>query len=217
MRWRCAAFLLGALCLQPAVARADSFDTVSFGVHAGTLGYGINLERPLLFDLSARASLSTLTSTTQSIYDNNPWSSRFTENNVLVAIDFRPYGGRWRVSGGLLFGSDHVDKIAQSVNGNYVFNGNTYSAANSGAVTSTVSYARPAIYLGVGAGTGILKGLTIAFDAGVVVRNGSSTTSAGSGPLANNPQFRSDLATTTAQFRTHFIQPVASVGVSFRP
>jgi hypothetical protein len=216
MRWRFVAVLVGALCAYPALAQADSFDPVSFGAHASTLGYGITIERPLLFDLSVRATTGALSSTSQPSYDGNQWSSTFRQNNVLVAMDWRPYAGRWRLSGGLLFGSDHIDKVALSSGGNVLLNGTAYPAAGTGTVSSRISFARPAVYLGVGAGTGILKGLTIAFDAGIVIRNGSLSTSA-TGPLAANAQFQNDLATTSAQFRTRLIQPVIGVGIVFRP
>ena len=216
MNLRLVALLLGALCVTPAAARADSFDPISFGVHAGTLGYGITLERPLLFDLSARVTTGSLSTTSTITYDNNPWSSTFHENNVLVAMDWRPYAGRWRLSGGLLLGGDYVDKTAQSVAGNYVLNGNTYAASNAGVVSSRISFARPALYLGFGGGTGILKGLTIAFDAGIVIRNGTLSTNA-TGPLQGNPQFQADLAATAAQFRTRLVQPVIGVGLVYRP
>lgn len=210
------AVLVGALCAAPALAQADSFDPVSFGVHASTLGYGITLERPLLFDLSVRATTGAISSTSQRSYDGNPWTSTFRQNNVLVAMDWRPYAGRWRLSAGLLFGSDHVDKVALSQNGSIVLNGTAYPATATGQVSSRISFARPSIYLGVGAGTGIVKGLTLAFDAGIVIRNGSLDTMA-TGPLATNAQFQNDLAATATQFRTRLVQPVIGVGLVFRP
>jgi hypothetical protein len=216
MRWRVVAVLIGALCTLPAVARADSFDPVSFGVHASTLGYGITLERPLLFDLSVRATTGALSSTGERSYDGQKWTSNFRQNNVLVAMDWRPYGGRWRLSGGLLFGNDHIDKTAENLNGNVSLNGTSYPVAGTGLVSSRISFGRPAVYLGVGGGTGILKGLTIAFDAGIVIRNGTLETSA-TGPLSANAQFQNDLAVTSAQFRTRLIQPVVGVGLVFRP
>jgi hypothetical protein len=216
MRWRFVAMLLGALCVIPAVARADSFDPVSFGVHVSTLGDGITLERPLLFDLSARVTTGWLSESGQRNYDGSPWTSTFHENNALVAMDWRPYGGRWRLSGGLLFGGDHVDKVAQSLGGNYLLNGNAYPVNNAGIVSAHVSFARPAIYAGFGGGTGILKGLTIAFDAGIVVRNGTLSTNA-TGPLQGSAQFESDLAATAAQFRTRLVQPVIGIGLVYRP
>ncbi len=216
MKWRSVAVLLSALCLIPVTARADSFDPISIGAHIGTLGAGVTLERPLLFDLSARVTTGALSTTNQQTYNNAPWTSTFHENNVLVAMDWRPYGGRWRLSGGLLFGGDYVNKVAQSNSGNYLLNGNSYPVSGAGVVSARVSYARPAIYAGFGAGTGILRGLTIAFDAGIVVRNGTLSTTA-TGPLAANPVFQSDLAATASQFRTRLIQPVIGIGLVYRP
>ena len=216
MRWRFVAVLLGALCVIQAIARADSFDPVSFGVHASTLGDGITLERPLLFDLSARVTTGLLSTSSQHTYDGNPWSSTFHENNVLVAMDWRPYGGRWRFSGGLLLSGDHVDKVAQAVDSNYFLNGKAYPVNNAGVVSARITFAQPAIYAGFGGGTGILKGLTIAFDAGIVVRNGTLSTNA-TGPLQASAQFESDLAATAAQFRTRLVQPVIGVGLVYRP
>jgi hypothetical protein len=208
--------LLLALCVSPTIARADSFDPISIGAHVGTLGAGVTLERPLLFDLSARLTTGLLSTTSMQSYNNAPWTSTFHENNVLAAMDWRPYGGRWRLSGGLLFGGDYVNKVAQSTNGNYLLNGNSYPVSGAGVVSARVSYARPAIYLGLGGGTGVLRGLTIDFDAGIVVRNGSLSTSA-TGPLAGDAAFQSDLAATASQFRTRLIQPVIGIGLVYRP
>jgi len=216
MRWRFVAVLLGALCVISAIARADSFDPVSFGVHVSTLGAGITLERPLLFDLSARITTGLLSTSSTIMYDNNPWTSTFHENNVLVAMDWRPYSGRWGLSGGFLLGGDYVDKVAQNAGGNYILNGNAYPVNNAGVVSARISFARPALYLGIGAGTGILKGLTIAFDAGIVIRNGTLSANA-TGPLKASPQFQADLAATAAQFRTRLVQPVIGVGLVYRP
>lgn len=216
MRWRLVVVLLGALCVLPAIARADSFDPVSFGVHASSLGDGITLERPLLFNLSARVSTGSLSLSSVHTYDNDRWQSTFHENNVLVAMDWRPYAGRWRLSGGLLFGGDYVGKVAQANGGAYLLNGRAYPAGGAGTVSARISFARPAIYAGFGGGTGILKGLTIAFDAGIVVRNGTVSASA-SGPLQANPQFEADLAATAAQFRTRLVQPVIGIGLVYRP
>jgi hypothetical protein len=217
MRWRFAALLLAAWCVSPAAARADSFDPVSFGVNVGTLGYGITLERPLLFNLSARLStgaLSLALGTPSS--GGGSWQSTLRENNVLLATDWRPYGGRWFLSGGVLLGSDHVDDVAQPSGGNVTLNNTTYPVAGTGTVTVRTSYAQPALYLGAGGGTGIFKGLTIAFNAGVVIRNGTVTRFA-TGPLQSNAAFQADLAAAGGAARTHVLYPVLSVGLLFRP
>jgi hypothetical protein len=216
MRWRLVTLLLAALCAFPATVRADSFDPVSFGAQVSTLGYGLTLERPLLFDLSVRVATGALSASERGTISSNAWEATFQENNVLLAADWRPYGGRWRLSGGLLFGTDHVNYAAQPGGANYDLNGHFYPVTGAGAVTGQVSYAHPALYFGAGGGTGLYKGLTLAFQAGFVLRSGTATIGA-TGPLQNNAQFQSDLDETATHFRTRFVQPVVGVGLVFRP
>jgi len=217
MRWVSAALGVIALCGVPAIARADSFDPVSVGLQASTLGFGVTLERPLLFNLSARVATGNLSASGQVTTGGSPWTQNLRESNVLVAADWRPYAGRYRLSAGLLFSSDHTDYAAKSVNGStYTINNDSYPVALAGNVGARVSYPHPAIYLGVGGGTGITRGFTIAFDVGVVVRNGALTASA-TGPLQTNAQFLADLHSVAAGFRTQSIQPVVDLGLVFRP
>jgi len=217
MRWASAALSAIALCGVPVLASADSFDPVSVGVQASTLGFGVTLERPLLFNLSARIATGTLSSTDQVVTGGTPWRRTAHESNVLVAADWRPDAGRYRLSAGLLFGSDHTDYTVKSVNGSsYDINGTPYAVAGAGTVGARVSYPHPAVYLGVGGGTGITRGFTIAFDAGLVLRNGATTTSA-TGPLQNDPGFQANVQAVAAGFPTRWIQPVVDVGLVFRP
>jgi hypothetical protein len=134
-----------------------------------------------------------------------------------VAADWRPYAGRYRISAGLLFGNDHTDYVAKSANGStYTINGTSYPVALAGNVGARVAYPHPALYAGVGGGTGITRGFTIAFDAGIVVRNGTTTASA-TGPLQNDPLFQANLQSVAAGLRTRYIQPVIDIGLVFRP
>ena len=217
MKWVSASVALIALCGMPAFARADSFDPVSIGVQASTLGFGLTLERPLLFNLSARVATGLLSTTDQQQYGGSPWTRTVHESNVLIAADWRPYAGRYRLSAGLLFGNDHTDYTVKSVDGStYVINGTSYPIAAAGVVGAKVAYPHPALYFGVGGGTGITRGFTIAFDAGFVIRNGATTASA-TGPLQNDPQFQANLQRVAGDLKRQFIQPVVDVGLVFRP
>jgi hypothetical protein len=217
MKWVAASLALLALGSVPTLARADSFDPVSVGVQASTLGFGITLERPLLFNLSARVATGNLSSSDEQSYGGSPWTRTAHESNVLVAADWRPYAGRYRLTAGLLFGSDHTDYTVRSLNGtSYVINGTSYPVAGAGVVGARVAYPHPAVYLGVGGGTGITRGFTIAFDAGLVLRNGATTVSA-TGPLQNDAHFTADLQSVAAGFKIQSIQPVIDLGLVFRP
>lgn len=217
MKWVSAAVTLLTLCGVPAAARADSFDPVSIGVQASTLGLGLTLERPLLFNFSARIATGLLSTSDQVTSGGSPWTRTTNEANVLIAADWRPYAGRYRLTGGLLLGNDHTDYTVRSVDGAHqVINGVSYPIAQAGIVGVHTAYPHPAFYLGVGGGTGITAGFTISFDAGVVLRNGATTASA-TGPLNASPQFQANLQTVASGFRVQSLQPVIDLGLVYRP
>lgn len=217
MNVRCAAILAAAaLALLPAVARADSFDPISIGVHAGTLGYGFTLERPLLFDLSARIETGNMSLTQAATIGGIPSVETQHFANVLTALEWRPQALRFGISAGLLFGSDHTDYIARQDLGAYTINGNVYPVAAAGGVATRVSFDRPALYFGIGTNTGIARGLAIAVNAGIVIQNGIAQTSA-TGPAAQTPALQRDLLAQNGQFRTRVVYPAVSIGLTFRP
>jgi hypothetical protein len=210
-----ASFVL-ALVAVPAAARADLFSSVSYGVHASTIGHGITLEKPLLYDFSVRITTGTLSVSQQTTYDANRYTTTTRYSNVGVIADFRPYGGRYRISGGLVFGNDRVDNVARDASAFVRVGNGLYPVSGTGAVNARVAFDRPSIYAGVGTGTGLIRGLALDFDAGALVRNGTASAGA-TGPLANDPVFRTDLERLRGELRTHVVVPVLSVGLVYRP
>ena len=214
--------LLAASCAAaavlafPAAARADIFSSVSTGVHVSTIGDGITLEKPLLYDFSLRVSTGALSASQQFTYDNNPYTTTTHYNNVAVIADYRPYAGRYRISGGLVFGNDYVSNVARDVASTIRIANNLYPVAATGTVTARVNYSRPSLYAGIGTGTGQIRGLALQFDGGILIRNGTASATA-TGPLNANPAFRADLQRLSAEQRTHVIVPVVSVGLTYRP
>ena len=205
-----------ALAALPATACADLFSSVSYGVQASTIGHGITLEKPLLYDFSLRVTTGTLSVTQQLDYDGVPYTSTAKYNNVGLIADYRPYAGRYRISGGLVFGNDRVDNLARP-EGSVVRVGNgMYPVSGAGAVATHVRYDRPSLYAGVGTGTGSIRGLALTFDAGVLVRNGTASAGA-SGGLSADPAFRADLERLRSELRTRVVVPVLSVGLVYRP
>ncbi|HZO92995.1 MAG TPA: hypothetical protein VFB22_04445 [Candidatus Baltobacteraceae bacterium] len=216
MRRLAAAAFAVALLAPPAVARADAFSAVSVGVHAGTTGAGVTLEKPLLYNFSVRIETNWLTVAQQMRYDAQSYASTSHFRNAGVIADFRPYGGRYRLSAGLLFGSDEIDNVAQPSGSTIQVGSGVYSGAAAGSVTSRVRFDRPSIYLGAGTGTGIIPGLALSVDGGILIRNGHASASA-NGPLQNDPGFEANLNRLAGELRTHVVSPVFSVGLVYRP
>lgn len=215
-RTAAAASLALALAAFPAAARADAFSSISFGAHVSDTGVGITLEKPLLYDLSVRIETNNLSVSQQLDYDEVHYNSTSRFQNVGVIADFRPYAGRYRISGGLLFGNDHIDNTAQPGGSTIQVGNGIYPTSGTGIVSSRVNFSRPALYAGVGTGTGLIKGLALTFDAGVIVRNGTATTNA-TGPLAADPRLQADLSRLQGELRTRIVTPVVSIGLVFRP
>jgi len=216
MRGIAAASLACALTAIPAVARADLFSSLSYGVQVSTIGDGITLEKPLLYNFSARITTGYASTSQQFSYDGNPYVATAKYNNVALIADFRPSGRRYRISGGLVFGNDRTDLLARDAGATIRVGNGLYPVTGTGTVTGRLAFNRPSVYAGVGTGTGLVRGLTLALDAGVLLRNGSATTNA-TGPLASDPAFRADLGRLQSEFRTRVVVPVLSLGVTFRP
>jgi hypothetical protein len=216
MRRFAAAWFALALVAVPGAARADLFSSVSTGVHVSTIGHGITLEKPLLYDFSARITTGTLSVSQESRYDGNPYTTTTRYSNVGLIADYRPHAGRYRISGGLVFGSDRVDNVARDVGALVRVGNGLYPLSGAGSVNARVRFDRPSLYAGVGTGAGLIRGFALEFDGGVLVRNGTATATA-SGPLANDPAFRADLERLRSELRTHVVVPVLSVGLVYRP
>lgn len=216
MRRLAAAACAVVLAAAPAAARADVFSSLSYGVHAGTIGDGITLEKPLLYDFSIRLETGALSVSQQFTYDNNPYTTTNHYNNVALIADFRPSSGRYRISGGLIFGGDRVDNVARDDGTSIRIGDNFYPVTGTGLVSTRVTYSHPSLYVGVGTGAGVIRGLALQFDVGAIVRNGT-TDAAATGPLANDPAFRTDLGRLRGELRTHVVVPVISVGLVYRP
>ena len=207
------ALVLAAL---PAAAVADTFSSVSFGAHASTIGDGITLEKPLLYDFSVRVATGKMSVSQQFTYDNNRYTTTNRYNNVAVIADFHPYAGRYRISGGLVFGSDSIENVARDEASLIRIGSNFYPAGGTGIVKARVQFDHPSIYAGIGTGTGLIRGLALQVDAGALVRNGTASVGA-SGPLAANPAFQADLNRLRGELRTRIVVPVISVGLVYRP
>ncbi|MEA2786775.1 MAG: hypothetical protein QOF71_2879 [Candidatus Eremiobacteraeota bacterium] len=205
-----------ALLAVPAAARADLFSSVSAGVHASTIGHGITLEKPLLYDFSVRVTTGSLSVSQQSTYDTTTYTTTTRYSNVGVIADYRPYAGRYRISGGLVFGNDAIDNVARESAGMIRVGNNAYPVSGTGAVNARVRFDRPSLYAGIGTGTGLIRGLAIEIDAGALVRNGTASVAA-SGPLANDPAFRADMQRLRGELRTRVVVPVLSIGLVYRP
>jgi hypothetical protein len=210
---------LSCALLAPAAARADILSSNTADVHASSLGYGVALGHTIAPRVDLRVSSGTLAFDHSGTADNLNYTGSVRLQNIAALVDIHPTNGAFRLTTGLVLGSDHIDVHGTAQNGNYVINGTTYSSAQVGAVDGTAKFGAAAPYFGIGLGAPHRLGMYFTADAGVVLRNVTTTLNA-SGPAASNPQFQSDLAVARNDFQNSAgalkTYPVISIGVATR-
>src|ERR1700730_4786167 len=108
MRRIAAALFACVLFAAPTAARADLFSSLSYGVHVSTIGDGVTLEKPLLYDFSLRIATGNASVSEQFSYDGNPYTSTSKFNNIALIGDYRPNASRYRSATRLVFENDTI-------------------------------------------------------------------------------------------------------------
>jgi hypothetical protein len=211
---------LSCAFLAPAAARADVFTDNTADLHASSLGYGVAVGRTIAPRVDLRLSSGTLSYNRAVTSDNVDYNGSIRLHNVAALLDVHPLNGAFRLTGGLVFGNDHIDVTGTPQNGtSYLINGHTYTAAQAGTVFGSAKLGSAAPYLGLGTGAPRRTGIYLTADAGVVLRSVTTTLDA-TGPGTSDPQFQADLAQARKDFANsvNFLKtyPVVSIGIATR-
>lgn len=211
---------LSCALVAPAAARADVLADTTADVHVSTLGHGVALGRTVAPHVDVRVSTSIWTYNHSYSADNLNYNGSIRLRNVAALVDVHPTNSAFRLTAGLVVGSDNIDTVATpSQSGTFVIGGNAYTSAQVGSLHGTAKFGSAAPYLGLGTGTPHRPGIYFTADAGVVFRSVSTTVEA-TGPINSSAQFQSDLAKARAEFAnsTNILKtyPVLSFGIAAR-
>jgi len=214
-----AAVLLAASLFAVSPARADDTN-LAIGVHAGTLGYGISLEKPIDDKLAIRVQNGLFSLSANSTSNTVNYNGTLTFSNYATLVDFHPGGGHFRLTAGAVLGNDHINASGTpNGDGTYTINGNLYTAAQVGTLNGQVKLGGFAPYLGIGAGSSHKAGLSFTYDAGIAFRSSTASLSA-TGTGVGTAQFDADLAAAQAKLQSNAnylkTYPVIDIGLSYR-
>jgi hypothetical protein len=191
---------LGATLLSSIAASANE-PIPTVGLNAGTLGYGIVVERRLTRYVGFRVQNGMLTFSHNGTASDLNYNGNGRFNNVAALADFHPFGGGFRLTAGGLFGNDKLTATGTPTANSYTINGTTYSAAQVGTVNGTVTLGGAAPYFAIGTGSTSRHGLSFGFDAGVALRSPSASLTASNPNASALPGFSQNLATAQAQLQ----------------
>ena len=197
-------------------ATAFSAHAAGVGARAGTTGVGGDIGFNLAPTLDARVGYSYFRYKTHYNSDIN-YDAKFQLSNLNGLLDWSPFPGAFRFSGGLIANQNKVD--LHSTGGSFTVNGHPYA---SGDVNGTVKSGRSvAPYLGIGYGNVARAGVNFYFDLGIMFMGSpkaSLSASCGTLNATQCAQLRSDLDEERAKIENDLKKyryfPVANIGLT---
>ncbi|MEF8833384.1 MAG: hypothetical protein V5A42_00840 [Halofilum sp. (in: g-proteobacteria)] len=160
------AAVLGTMlaCTAPGVAAAD----LGIELHGGTLGAGAGLDIALADNVGARIGFNRFSTGEEWTEGDLDYDADLELESVHALLDWHPFGGVFRVTGGLLANDNRLEGGAEVDSGDQVGDG---TAVNSGRLGAEVSFDDSAPYLGVGwSSRPANRGLSFSLDLGVMAQ-----------------------------------------------
>ncbi len=165
-------FICASICLASvATAQAQDSDDARFkvGVTAGSLGVGPEVSYRFSENIGIRGNLTFLSISRDIESDDINFDAKLKLASGGAMIDLYPFGGGFRVSGGLRVNGNKVRGIAEpNAGASYDIDGTIYSAAEIGTLTAETDINNVAPSLTIGYGGGLSKGLVFGIEAGAL-------------------------------------------------
>lgn len=224
-----AALLSGAaLTAAPAAAaQDDEAARLSFGVTGGTLGVGPEVGYRITERIAVRANATFFSVGRDLSSDDISYDADLRLRSGGVMVDVHPFGGGFRVSGGLRINGNRARGVARPNNGaDYSINGTNYSASEIGTLTAEtgVKTAAPALTLGYAGGRS--RGLVFGIEAGALFQGSvrikplqiaGSCASAGAGRCASvQADLEAERASVNADIARYKVYPILQLAVGYR-
>jgi len=170
-------------------------DDWAIGVKGGTLGLGGELTTDIVPGLNLRGGVQWFNLDFDAEFEDIDYSVDADLLNPLLLLDWYPFGGSFRLSGGVLFNQSEVD-LRATPSEPVQIGGTTYLPSEVGTLRGRSDFNPVVPYVGIGWGNAVGRGkrLGLAIDLGVAFIGSPGVNLSATGPLASDPTFRAHLA-----------------------
>ena len=155
---------------SPCPALADT--QTGFAIRAGTLGLGADFEVSFNQYLNARVGFAGYSTDRTVNQTDVTYDGKLKLSNPSALLDWRVFGGGFRVSVGAVVSGTKVDAVGRpDVNGNFQIGNNTYTSSQIGSLNGTFKFGNSvAPYIGFGWGNvvGNEGHFSVLFDVGAI-------------------------------------------------
>ena len=206
------------------VSTAHAADT-AMSLSAGTAGAGLHVTTKFTDSVNFRFGLNGFSYDFDESTDDADYDIDLKLQTLDMLVDYHPFSGSFRLTGGLVYNGNKLDAKAVPVGGSFTFNGTTYTAADVGDISGRIDFKKVAPYIGIGFGNAVAanKGWGFTADLGVMfmgspkvnlASNNCTATGTICSDLANDLQSERDqLRDDAKDFRYY---PVARVGLTYK-
>lgn len=230
---RCA-FLILLLSLPWQGAQAfeyEFFEHASISARVSTLGLGAEVSIPLLASanrqtLALRAGASAFRYSSNTEEDQVQYETTFNLATIHTLLDWYPWQGAFRLTGGLMLNGNQVDIVARPSAGGFNFGGVPYAAGSVDRVDGDITFNYFSPYVGIGWdwGRDAGAGLSFALDLGLMYHGSpDADLTANCGPALTTLQcddLRSDVEQEEKDLnealKDQVWYPVAGLNTTFR-
>lgn len=217
-----------ALTLISSAAAYSAHAEAAVGLKASTLGAGIDLaaaiptSQPGTLDVRLNGNYFSYSSTKS--YSSNRYDGDLKLNSVGVLLDWYPFHGSFKISGGGYYTGTKLDVTGQPTEGSFTFNGQQYSSAEVGSLTGKAKFQHEtAPYVGIGWGNPFAGSnhWSVFVDLGVIFTGSPKLElSSTGGTLSNNATLQQNLEQERKKAEDDVsnisVYPVVSLGVAYR-
>jgi hypothetical protein len=189
------AAMIALLCVAASSQSAAAGDDVSLGLKLSTLGPGLEIQDKLTNYLGFRLGVNYLPFSASFTIEDVKYKTEFSWKSVSLLADLYPFGGIFRLTGGVCYNGNNVD-ISASPSESVTIGNNTYSPSDIGSLSGSVDFKKLVPYAGLGWSGGRASSgeWTFSFDLGVLFQGAPSVNNlTASGLLGSDPAFNADL------------------------
>jgi len=190
-------------------------------VKASTLGAGVELITRITPNINGRLGGNAFSYDYDGTESNIQYDLELDLRSVSAILDWHPFSGGFRLSGGVLLNNNEVNAVATPT-GSYDIGGITYNAAQVGTLSGKIDFNSVAPYAGLGWGNALGKDKRwgLVFDLGVVFQGSPNVNLTANGTSAGDPAFLARLAQEEQELKDELdeydMYPVVSLGVTYK-
>ncbi len=193
----------------------------SFGVKISTLGGGLETDISFSDSFGGRIGVNYLTADYTATIDNIEYNFELNLMSASALLDWYPFKGSFRISGGVLYNDNHLDADAKTAS-TYDVGGTLYTNTEVGNLKGKIDFNDITPYFGIGWHIPLGKGERFGFlaDLGVVYQGTPQANLSSTGSAANNATFQNDLKNEEEELQSKLdgyeYYPVIGIGLSYR-